>query len=146
VVLNAEVKNVLDATAKKIFFVQDIPVGQRIVAAQVSQGPRPCGISQRMVICYLDDIAPQKSVDIEITTVVDAVPEDVPVITMAAYSSDADPKVFVPTNDAFVRPPVNPTPELKVTSTSGERTIVLGVGAERSVRSGSRWLGAARPT
>jgi Domain of unknown function DUF11 len=116
VVLNAEVKNPLDTAAKKIFFVQDIPVGQRIVAAQVSQGR--CQISQRMVMCYLEDIAGRKSASIEVTTLVDAVPNDVPVITMAAYSSDADPSVFVPTNDAFVRPPVSPTPELQVNSTS----------------------------
>ena len=116
VVLNAEVKNVADETAQHIFFVQDIPVGQRLVAAESTQGH--CGISLRMVLCYVDDIQGHKSVGIEVTTVVNAVSDDVPVITMAAYSSDADPITFVKTDDSFVRPKVNPTAGIEVKSTS----------------------------
>jgi hypothetical protein len=116
VVLNAEVKNVADATASNIFFVQDIPVGQRLVAAESTQGH--CGISLRMVLCYVEDIPGHKSVSIEVTTVVNAVSDDVPVITLAAYSSDADPTTFVKTDDSFVRPKVNPTTGLEVQSTS----------------------------
>jgi large repetitive protein len=116
VVLNAEIKNLADETAEHIFFVQDIPVGQRLVAAESTQGH--CGISLRMVLCYVKDIPGHKSVGIEVTTVVNAVSDDVPVITMAAYSSDADPTTFVKTDDAFVRPKVNPTAGLEVKSTS----------------------------
>jgi hypothetical protein len=116
VVLNAEVKNVADETARHIFFVQDIPVGQRLVAAEATQGH--CGISLRMVLCYVDDIQGHKSVGIEVTTVVNAKSDDVPMITMAAYSSDDDPTTFVKTDDSFVRPKVNPTSGIEVKSTS----------------------------
>ena len=44
--------------------------------------------------------------------------DDVPVVTMAAYTSDDDPQNPIRTDDAFVRPKVSPTPLLEVKSTS----------------------------
>jgi hypothetical protein len=69
-------------------------------------------------LCYVEDIQGHKSVGIEVTTVVNAVSGGVPMITMAAYSSDADPTTFVKTDDSFVRPKVNPTNGIEVKSTS----------------------------
>ena len=118
VVLNGEVKNPLDVSVGRVFFTQDIPVGQRLVAATATQGH--CDISLAgMVMCFLGDIAAHKSVAIQVTTVVNAVSTDVPIVTMAAYSSDDSDDPFERTaSGSFVRPRVKPTPALEITSTS----------------------------
>ena len=118
VVLNGEVKNPLDVSVGRVFFTQDIPVGQRLVAATATQGH--CDISLvGMVICFLGDIAAHKSVTIQVTTIVNAVSTDVPIVTMAAYSSDDSDDPFQRTvSGSFVRPRVKPTPALEITSTS----------------------------
>lgn len=115
-VLDSEVKNPTQVLASNIFFTQDIPLGQRLVAATVSKGH--CGLSLRMVLCYVGEIAPDETIRVTVTTVVTEKSESKPVITMAAYSSNASPTNFAVEEDSFVRPAVEPTPDLVVTSTS----------------------------
>lgn len=115
--LGAEIKNTGEPL-KGVLYVQDIPEGQRLVEANATQGT--CDLSRRMVLCAIGILEAGESARVRITTVVDVVPVVTPLITMSAYVTDTLDGVYVvdPETEAFVRPPVRPTPSLVVSPTS----------------------------
>jgi uncharacterized repeat protein (TIGR01451 family) len=152
IVLKGEVANPSAVAVSNVYVVQDVPAGQRVVAAAITRGH--CDTTDRQVMCNVESIEPAGKVQMRVTTVVEQVVTDMANLTMSAFSSSVDFTEFKRDGAAFARPPIADVSDLLVntnsnlvpltTSTSGPLlaavmlVLVFALGMVGWVRKGRR--------
>jgi hypothetical protein len=152
IVLKGEVANPSAVTATNVFVVQDVPAGQRVVAAAITSGH--CDTTDHQVMCNVATIEPDGKVQMRVTTVVEEVVTDMANLTLSAFSSAEGFTEFKREGERFARPPISDLSDLLVntnsnlvpltTSTSGPLlaavmlVLVFALGMVGWVRKGRR--------
>jgi Domain of unknown function DUF11 len=147
IVLEGEIANPSNQAIKNVFVVQDVPEGQRVIAAAITSGR--CDTADRQVLCEIGDIDPRQRVQVRVTSVVDA-----PSGQMSAFVSDDTVEAFQRSGSGFLRPRVSGQSDLEVSykprlvpvSTSANGPLlaaamlvfVFGLGMVGWVRKGRR--------
>jgi Domain of unknown function DUF11 len=116
IVLKGEVANPSSVPISNVFVVQDVPAGQRVVAAAITSGR--CDTTDRQVMCNVDSIGSDGKVQMRVTTVVDQVITDMANLTMSAFSSDVEFTEFKRDGATFARPAMTDLSDLLVTTNS----------------------------
>jgi hypothetical protein len=115
VVLAGQVENSSPETIPNVFVIQDVPAGQRVVAAAITRGR--CDTTARQVMCSVGDIEASEKIDVRVTTVVETATSEMANLTMSAYSAFDDIAEFRIQDDVFVRPRVSGVSDLTVINT-----------------------------
>jgi large repetitive protein len=115
VVLAGQVENRSTESIPNVFVVQDVPSGQRVVAAAITRGR--CDTTGRQVMCAVGAIEASERIDVRVTTIVERATTEMANLTMSAYSASDEVAEFRVQDDLFVRPRVSGVSDLTVINT-----------------------------